>query len=478
MISDRTGSAKGKVLVVDDLSDNRLYLSAVLGEQGYEVRCLSSAEELLVKQEASLSDLILLDINAENERSHAIWEELNDTCLAAQISVIAIDPSEYTLTKLIADATVGVDYIRKPFRAAEVLTRVENLLTMQRLQRQFQDSQAHIDRETRDRHTTEQALARSRIDFKNIEERTNVLLDAIPDKIFRHHLDGSFLDIKGQSADLILPREAIIGNNLRDLPIPDRIKADLLELIELTIFTGQPQTYVHQLLKQDGMHVYESRFAKSGIDEAVCIVRDITERQRTESALQKANQELERLAHLDGLTEIANRRQFDAYLRQEWLRLAREQAPLSLILCDVDFFKNYNDTYGHLAGDGCLQQVAKAITSVVKRPADLAARYGGEEFAVILPNTNLVGAAHIAKQIRRSVKGLDICHDTSQVGSHVTLSLGVTSMIPIADAEPKVLVDVADCALYQAKQKGRDRLFAIWSKESQTKNSSISGSSA
>ncbi|NJL42978.1 MAG: diguanylate cyclase [Pseudanabaena sp. SU_2_4] len=219
------------------------------------------------------------------------------------------------------------------------------------------------------------------------------------------------------------------------------------------------------------MHVYESRFAKSGIDEAVCIVRDITERQRTEMALHTANQELERLAHLDGLTEIANRRQFDTYLRREWLRLMREQASLSLILCDVDFFKKYNDTYGHLAGDGCLQQVAKAIASVVKRPADLAARYGGEEFAVILPNTNLFGATHIAKQIRRAVKGLEICHDTSQVGQHVTLSLGVTSLIPTADAEPTVLVDAADCALYQAKQKGRDRLYAIWTKETQTNNS-------
>ncbi len=465
MSSDRTGSAKGKVLVVGDLSDNRQYLSAVLEEQGYEVTSLSFEQVSLVKQEASLSDLILLEINAENERSHAIWEGLNDACLAAQIAVIAIDPSERTLQKLLADATLGVDYIRKPFRVAELLTRVENLLTMQRLQRQLQDSQAQLDRETRDRHTTEQALERSRLDFKSIEEQTNILLDAIPDKIFRHHLDGSFLDIKGQSADLILPREAIMGNNLRDLPIPDDIKADLLELIELTITTGQPQTYVHQLLKQDGTHIYESRFAKSGIDEAVCIVRDITERQRTEAALQTANQELERLAHLDGLTEIANRRQFDTYLRWEWLRLAREQAPLSLILCDVDFFKKYNDTYGHLAGDGCLQQVAKAIAAVVKRPADLAARYGGEEFAVILPNTNLVGAAHIAKQIRLAVKGLEICHDTSQVESHVTLSLGVTSMIPEVDTEPTVLIDAADCALYQAKQKGRDRLYAIWTKE-------------
>jgi two-component system, cell cycle response regulator len=453
MGSDQTGSAKkGKVLVADALSDNRLFLSTVLIEQGYEVRCLALEQVSLVKHEASLSDLILLNVNTQNEHSY----------------LILIDPSEQTLTQLLAVATMGVDYIPKPFRDLEVLTRVENLLSRQR---HLQDCQKQLEQEKRDHLITEQNLQRSRIDFKNIEERTNALLDAIPDKIFRHHIDGSFLDIKGQSADLILPREEIMGNNLRNLPIPDDIKANLLELIRLAITTGQPQTYVHQMLRQDGVHIYESRFAKSGDDEAVCIVRDITERQRTESALKKANQELERLAHLDGLTEIANRRQFDSYLRWEWIRLAREQAPLSLILCDVDFFKKYNDTYGHLAGDDCLQKVAKAIAAVVKRPADLAARYGGEEFAVILPNTSLFGATHLARQIRLAVKNLDICHDTSQVGSHVTLSLGVTSMIPTADIEPTVLVDVADCALYEAKQKGRDRLYAIWTKEVQPSHS-------
>jgi two-component system, cell cycle response regulator len=471
MGSDQTGSAKGKVLVADDLSDNRSYLSAVLSKQGYEVRCLALEQVSLLKHEASLSNLILLNVNTQNEDGYLIWQELQGICLATQIPIILIAPSEQTLMQLLAVVTMGVDYIPKPFQDLEVLTRVENLLSRQRLQRQLQDCQNQLEQEKRDRLITEQTLQRSQIAFKSIEERTNVLLDAIPDKIFRHHLDGSFLDIKGQSADLILPRQEIMGNNLRNLPIPDDIKANLMELIRLAITTGQPQTYVHQLLRQDGIHIYESRFAKSGDDEAVCIVRDVTERQRTESALKKANQELERLAHLDGLTEIANRRQFDSHLRWEWLRLTREQAPLSLIFCDVDFFKKYNDTYGHLAGDDCLQKVAKAIASVVKRPADLAARYGGEEFAVILPNTSLFGAAHLAKQIRFAIKKLDICHDTSQVSPHVTLSLGVTSMIPTADIEPTVLVDVADCALYEAKQKGRDRLYAIWTKEVQLSHS-------
>jgi diguanylate cyclase (GGDEF)-like protein/PAS domain S-box-containing protein len=337
----------------------------------------------------------------------------------------------------------------------------EEEITICNLQRQLQDCRTQLQQEMLARATLEQELQRSQSAFKNIEERTNALLNAIPDKIFRHHSDGSFLDIKGQSADLILPREALIESNLRDLPIPEAIKVKLLELIQLTISTGQTHTYEHQLTKQDGVHIYESRFVKSGTGEAVCIVRDITERHRTEAALQKANQELERLANLDGLTEIANRRKFDEYLYGEWLRLAREQSPLALILCDVDFFKNFNDTYGHLEGDRCLQKVAKVIAAVVKRPADLAARYGGEEFAVLLPNTHMDGAIHIAEQIRLAVKGLDICHDASQVGAHVTLSLGVASTIPMVGADPIGLVTEADYALYKAKREGRDRLYSI-----------------
>jgi diguanylate cyclase (GGDEF)-like protein/PAS domain S-box-containing protein len=171
--------------------------------------------------------------------------------------------------------------------------------------------------------------------------------------------------------------------------------------------------------------------------------------------LQAANQELQRLASLDSLTQIANRRRFEEYLDQEWRRMAREGAPLSLILCDIDFFKTYNDTYGHLAGDECLRQVAKAISHAVERPADLVARYGGEEFAVILPNTKAEKAIQVAEKIRSKVQALRIAHTSSQLRQHVTLSLGVASIVP-GDDFSTILVAAADRALYQAKAKGRD----------------------
>lgn len=176
-------------------------------------------------------------------------------------------------------------------------------------------------------------------------------------------------------------------------------------------------------------------------------------------ALQVMNQELMRLANLDGLTEVANRRRFDEYLEQEWLRLMRERNYLSLILCDIDYFKLYNDCYGHQAGDVCLKRVAQIIASSIQRPADFVARYGGEEFAVILPNTPPEGACQVAESIRRRVKELLIPHAPAQVSPFVSISLGVSSEIPMQELEAQSLVTYADKALYIAKANGRDSYF-------------------
>ncbi|MEP0872061.1 PleD family two-component system response regulator [Trichocoleus desertorum AS-A10] len=173
--------------------------------------------------------------------------------------------------------------------------------------------------------------------------------------------------------------------------------------------------------------------------------------------LQEANFALQHLATTDSLTGLANRRRFDECFAQEWRRMAREQQPLSLLLGDVDFFKLYNDTYGHRAGDKCLQEVAKALQSMMKRSGDLAARYGGEEFAVILPNTDESGALVVAEAIRTSIRALKIAHSCSKIGEHVTLSLGVATIVPRAQTSPELFFTAADAALYRAKEEGRDR---------------------
>lgn len=185
---------------------------------------------------------------------------------------------------------------------------------------------------------------------------------------------------------------------------------------------------------------------------------DISKHKRVELALQKANEELMRLAALDDLTQIANRRRFDERLADEWRRARRGFKSLSVILCDIDYFKAYNDTYGHVKGDEALYAVAQAINSILKRPMDLVARYGGEEFAMVLPNTDLKGAARVARKVKAAIQGLLIKHRASGVSEYITLSFGLATEVPDGDSPARSLVEKADKALYRAKAQGRNRI--------------------
>jgi diguanylate cyclase (GGDEF)-like protein/PAS domain S-box-containing protein len=167
---------------------------------------------------------------------------------------------------------------------------------------------------------------------------------------------------------------------------------------------------------------------------------------------------LETLSTTDGLTGIANRRRFDTFLDQEWRRNMRDETPLSLILMDIDFFKQFNDHYGHLAGDDCLRRIADTVNLIFRRPGDLVARYGGEEFACVLPNTHPAGAVDLGDRIRKAVEETDIPHLYSSVASHVTVSLGVATLIPKADQPVSGLIQLSDELLYSAKQHGRNQV--------------------
>lgn len=173
--------------------------------------------------------------------------------------------------------------------------------------------------------------------------------------------------------------------------------------------------------------------------------------------LDTANHELKRLSASDGLTGIANRRFFDEYISREWRRARRSATSIAMLMCDVDHFKLYNDTYGHQAGDDCLRQVANAIASNLERASDIAARYGGEEFAVILPETAIGGTLFVAEKIRHAIHQLNIPHSASQLG-RVTLSIGIAAATPDADNSFEDLIKAADQALYKAKDDGRDRV--------------------
>ncbi|MGB3201649.1 MAG: diguanylate cyclase, partial [Nodosilinea sp.] len=237
-----------------------------------------------------------------------------------------------------------------------------------------------------------------------------------------------------------------------------------LHYVRLALDTGLPQRYEHALELNHELRYEESRVVPINDAEVLVIVRDITERKRAEAIqadlnqkLQVVNAELNRLATLDGLTEIANRRSFDQALDLEWQRARRQQKSLSLILCDIDYFKPYNDNYGHLAGDDCLRQVAQVLDSVVQRPGDLVARYGGEEFVLLLPDTAIGGAIGVVEKIQAAIAQCRLPHAYSKVAPVITLSFGVVCHRPsVEEHSPRELVHRTDLALYQAKALGRN----------------------
>ncbi|MDG2990376.1 diguanylate cyclase [Candidatus Synechococcus calcipolaris G9] len=176
--------------------------------------------------------------------------------------------------------------------------------------------------------------------------------------------------------------------------------------------------------------------------------------------LEAANQELQQMVFIDGLTQIKNRRCFDELLPKEWRRALREQTPLTLVMIDIDFFKDYNDHYGHIQGDETLKQVAQLLQSHLRRPGDMAARFGGEEFVLLLPNTEQAGALEVVHQLQQELAQLHIPHRPSTINPYLTLSFGIATTIPQAEHGPDDLLAVADQALYRAKAEGRDRSIA------------------
>ena len=184
----------------------------------------------------------------------------------------------------------------------------------------------------------------------------------------------------------------------------------------------------------------------------------IKARVRNHLELKRYRDHLKTASTLDALTMVSNRRQFDEVLEREWLRGRRNQTPLSLLLMDIDFFKAYNDRYGHPAGDDCLRRLAKGLSEVVLRPPDLVARYGGEEFVILLPDTNSDGALSVANRVQETIHRLNIPHADSTVADHITLSIGVATLIPSESLSSFDLLRCADELLYSAKRKGRNRI--------------------
>jgi diguanylate cyclase (GGDEF)-like protein len=197
------------------------------------------------------------------------------------------------------------------------------------------------------------------------------------------------------------------------------------------------------------------------IEIHLSLIRLQQQLQQAKYALELANQKLYKQTISDSLTQIANRRHFDSYLSQEWKRALREKQSIALLICDIDYFKQFNDIYGHQCGDECLKQVAQTIEKMTKRPADLVARYGGEEFGVILPNTQIAGAIQLSEEICQAIRDLKIPHAKSLVANYVTLSIGISCVLPTAEHVMTEFIEIADKALYQAKNLGRNQFVIL-----------------
>ena len=222
----------------------------------------------------------------------------------------------------------------------------------------------------------------------------------------------------------------------------------------------------YRVLKADGGYTWVRevvnviRDDKGQVDALVGFIFDIAEQKAQEEKLQQLQRQLEEYSYQDGLTGIANRRLFDEFFHREWQSALRKQTILSVIFLDIDFFKQYNDFHGHLVGDQCIQQVAQILVQCCTRPRDLVARYGGEEFAIVLPETELKNAIHVAERIMQTVQAAQMPHQDSEVAAQVTVSMGIKSIVPQQGHDKWTFLDMVDQNLYQAKRCGRNQFVA------------------
>ncbi|MCP3942361.1 MAG: diguanylate cyclase [Desulfobacteraceae bacterium] len=261
---------------------------------------------------------------------------------------------------------------------------------------------------------------------------------------------------------------------LTDMDMPEMNGLELLEQIKtikidipIIILTANEEISIAIKALKNGADDYIIKDENIG-DTLLISIDQTMEQQRLKKQniqllldLERKNKELERMALLDGLTSIPNRHYLEKVLQREWKNCRRNQSHFGLIMADIDFFKSYNDTYGHPKGDKCLQRVARAMNNAINRPADFIARYGGEEFTVILPDTKIDGTKHVAEKIKFNVEALGIPHKASKAVDHITISIGIGSMVPHKSIKYSYLLDLVDKALYKAKDEGRNCIRMI-----------------
>lgn len=290
--------------------------------------------------------------------------------------------------------------------------------------------------------------------LRSSEARKQAILSAIPNIIFLLDAEGYYLESIRSNAviDIVTPEVNPVGQHISEL-LPPEIANRHLQAIQQVLQTHQLVTFEQEVQIDDRLQYEEVTMMPCEANTVLGMVRDISTRKRMEADLRSLNEHLKALATIDSLTQVANRRQMELHLQQEWERCQRAKQPLTLVLLDIDHFKLYNDQYGHPQGDICLKQVADILQSHAKRPGDLVSRYGGEEFLLVLPQTGQQGAIHLVENIQQSLAQTQIPHAASSTDKLLTVSMGVVVIMDVANFDsPTVAISETDKLLYQAKR--------------------------
>jgi two-component system, cell cycle response regulator len=412
---------KPAILIVDDAPDNLGVLRSMMLRQGYQTFVATSGDRALDIAQRVKPDVILLDVVMPGIDGLETCRRLKAHPATARIPVIFMSARGDTEDIVAGFDTGAADYISKPLRLEEVSARVRAQLR-QRTSTDTQSEQA--DRLRMIVNSMDQGLL--------IVERCGRVQYANPacDRYLGH------------------APEELVGKSLKDLL--DCKEPGCCEGLDAIAYGTREVKIRHRDgglramdLTMTPMHAADGLF--------VALLHDITHHKQSEDALQRA-------ALVDPLTQIANRRHFDAFLDKEWQRAIRNAQPLSLVVLDVDHFKLYNDTLGHAAGDVCLQKVAATLRDHAARPTDLAARYGGEEFVLLFAETPAESAARLAEMIRAAVEALQMPNPRSTTSTWLTVSVGVATIVPTQLDEIENLFVCADRAMYAAKAGGRNRV--------------------
>ncbi|TVQ47540.1 MAG: diguanylate cyclase [Gloeocapsa sp. DLM2.Bin57] len=433
------------ILIVDDQIANLKVLATMLEKEGYQVRKAIDGETALIAIENYIPNLILLDIKMPDLDGYEVCQRIKNNPQTQSIPIIFISALNEVFDKVKAFEVGGIDYINKPFQEEEVLVRIKSQLTIQQQQKLLR-------KEIQYRQETEAILYQSRALIASILNASTDGIAAL--QAVRNNRTGDIVDF---SCIVVNPVIAATFNREPDellgkLVIKmflNKFKHNLFADFVKVVETGKPLEKDICLTNQEEVEWYHLIVVKLG-DGVAITARNITERKNLEFKLNY-------LANIDGLTGIANRRNFDQTLQKKWECCQRNQQPLSLILADIDYFKGYNDRYGHIAGDDCLKKVAQIISSCIRESLDLVARFGGEEFGIILANLDQDGVITLVKSLQDQVNLAAIPHEKSPINPTLSLSFGIVTCIPTSQHQPLELIKLADQSLYYAKEKGRNQ---------------------